>query len=56
MEQIAILVEDIDNQAKPIYCVFDDNGGTIGNTSINHLCLPDESIQERHVNINYEDG
>ena len=57
MEQIAITAKHLNESHTPLqYCIFDENGGTIGSDSTNNFCLQDTEIQERHVSIQYEEG
>ena len=57
MQEIAILAKHADFDS-PRYCIFNENGGSIGSDSSNTFCLQDKkhSIQEKHVLIQFEEG
>lgn len=57
MEQIAITAQYLNDLHTPLqYCIFDENGGTIGSDSTNSFCLEDSQLQGQHINIQYEEG
>ena len=57
MEQIAITAQYLNDLHAPLqYCIFDENGGTIGSDSTNSFCLEDSQLQGQHINIQYEEG
>lgn len=57
MQKIAITAQHInDLSTTSLYCVIDENGGTIGSDSGNNLCLQDQQIKSQHVHIQYEVG
>lgn len=57
MQKIAITAQHInDLSTTSLYCVIDENGGTIGSDSGNNLCLQDQQIKSQHVHIQYEEG
>ncbi|WP_104718869.1 FHA domain-containing protein [Helicobacter trogontum] len=57
MQKIAITAQHIhDLSTTSLYCVIDENGGTIGSDSGNNLCLQDQQINSQHVHIQYEEG
>lgn len=57
MDKVAIIAQDLNNANANIqYHIFDENGGTIGSSSTNNLCLQDSQIHEKHAKIQYEDG